>query len=441
MDWFGRANIEFTHAASPLQLQLNKATTAGQANGKTTTDLAQICRDSTPVCQLNPLLFNGHLQTMWTAVAQSAPEIYYRRRIFDADHATYNGTFAVDFAVPPFKVPAPDPKLPQPLPPRTAFFEEGAFADIGSDDSRPMLLVLHGLSGGSYEVYLRHCLLPLLDSVDEPWEIAVVNSRGCAGSSITSGVLFNARATWDLRQVVLWAREKFPNRPLFGLGFSLGANIMTNYVGEEGAGCPLKAAVVVGNPFDLQVSNKFLQHSFLGRSVYETFMGNNMKKLINRHREAIIKHTDLDLDRINQIKTLYEFDREVQCPTWGYPTEEAYYRDASSCDLLLDIRIPFMALQAKDDPIAVAEAVPVGEFKQNPYTVLCMTSLGGHLSWFEPGGGRWHAKPVTQFLHNMATKIDLDAIPRNLMDHNSKQRPGVSFKPLRRKLQIDLSQA
>lgn len=37
-----------------------------------------------------------------------------------------------------------------------------------------------------------------------------------------------------------------------------------------------------------------------------------MKKLINRHREAILKHTDLDLDRINQIKTLYEFDREVQ---------------------------------------------------------------------------------------------------------------------------------
>ncbi len=25
-----------------------------------------------------------------------------------------------------------------------------------------------------------------------------------------------------------WARKTFPNRPLFGMGFSLGANIMTN---------------------------------------------------------------------------------------------------------------------------------------------------------------------------------------------------------------------
>ncbi|ERS95793.1 hypothetical protein HMPREF1624_07868 [Sporothrix schenckii ATCC 58251] len=444
MEWFGRASVEFTHAASPLQLPLKAGAGASPAEGSSngtatqaTTDLAQICRDSTPACQLNPLLFNGHLQTMWTAVAKGAPAIHYKRRIFNADHALYTGTFAVDFAVPPYA----DEHLERDaaLPPRTSYFaDDAAFAGMASDDTRPMLLVLHGLSGGSYEVYLRHCLAPLLDADDLPWEIAVVNARGCAGSSITSGVLFNARATWDVRQVALWARKTFPNRPLFGLGFSLGANILTNYVGEEGAACPLQAAVVVGNPFDLQVSNKILQRSFMGRHVYETVMGSNMKKLINLHRDAILKHTELDLDRINKITTLYEFDREVQCPTWGYPTEEAYYRDASSCDSLLNIRIPFLALQAKDDPIAVEEAIPYGEFRHNPYTVLCTTSLGGHLSWFEPGGGRWHAKPVTQFLHTMAKNVDLAAIPRDLLDVNAKQRKGVNFEPLRRRMQINL---
>jgi predicted alpha/beta-fold hydrolase len=29
-------------------------------------------------------------------------------------------------------------------------------------------------------------------------------------------------------QVVKWLKKTFPNRPLFGLGFSLGANILTN---------------------------------------------------------------------------------------------------------------------------------------------------------------------------------------------------------------------
>lgn len=42
-----------------------------------------------------------------------------------------------------------DPSLPV----RTSYWEEGGLK--GSADQRPMLIVLHGLSGGSYEIYLR----------------------------------------------------------------------------------------------------------------------------------------------------------------------------------------------------------------------------------------------------------------------------------------------
>lgn len=44
--------------------------------------------------------------------------------------------------------------------------------------------------------------------------------------------------------------------------------------------------------------------------------------------------------------------------------------------------------------IAVEKAIPYQEFKKNPHTVCLTTSLGGHLAFFEVGGGRWHAKPV-----------------------------------------------
>lgn len=218
MDWLGRAKIKFTHHVSPLALR--------EKDG-TQTDLLHLCEKSTPPCQLNPLLFNGHLQTMWTAAAKGAPSIFYRRQVFASDHANYRGSFTVDFTVPPHD------DQDEGLPPRTAFFPgdgAGAFEAIGSDDSRPMLIVLHGLSGGSYEVYLRHAIAPLVQG-EGGWECCVVNGRGCANSEVTSGVLFNARATWDVRQTVRWARKTFPNRPLFGLGFSLGANILTNVSG------------------------------------------------------------------------------------------------------------------------------------------------------------------------------------------------------------------
>jgi uncharacterized protein len=37
-----------------------------------------------------------------------------------------------------------------------------------------------------------------------------------------------------------------------------------------------------------------------------------MKKLIANHKDAVLKHTNLDYDRVQQITRLHEFDREVQ---------------------------------------------------------------------------------------------------------------------------------
>lgn len=132
----------------------------------------------------------------------------------------------------------------------------------------------------------------------------VVNSRGCAGSKITTPILYNARATWDVRQAVKWLRKTFPNRPLFGIGFSLGANILTNvrdhcpsltlldanfhqYCGEEGEACELKAAVVCSNPWNLDVSNKALRRTWLGLEVYSKVMGTSMQKLFEAYVDSM----------------------------------------------------------------------------------------------------------------------------------------------------------
>ena len=80
-------------------------------------------------------------------------------------------------------------------------------------------------------------------------------------------------------------------------------------------------------------------------------MGTNMKKLIERHHDEVAKNSALDFEKIRKVTYLHEFDREVQGPAWGYPTEGAYYRDASSTDALFAIRIPLFAINAKDDPV------------------------------------------------------------------------------------------
>lgn len=351
MDWLGHASITFTHSPNPLALKTKEGSS---------TDLLKICEESTPPCRLNPFLFNGHLQTMWTAIKSDGPPVFYKRKIFDAEDPAYHGTFAVDFVV------EPNSGSDSMLPPRTTYFSGEEFGGIASLDNRPMLVVLHGLSGGSYEIYLRHVLYPMIQE-NGGWEACVVNSRGCANHKITSGILYNARATWDCRQTVKWLRKTFPNRPLYGIGFSLGANILTNvgdlpvlisyanmvqYVGEEGSNCQLKAAVVISSPWNLDAGSLALQRTWLGLEVYSKTMGTNLKELFERHADEMAKNTRIDIDCIRKIKYLHEFDREVQGPMWGYPTEGAYYRDASSTDALLAVRIPLFAINAADDPVS-----------------------------------------------------------------------------------------
>ncbi|KAH0846781.1 putative esterase [Fonsecaea pedrosoi] len=307
-----------------------------------TTSFADLCKSLIPSCRLNPFLFNGHLQTIWTVLTREDVPIYYKRRIFENEDPVFTGQFSVDF------VTSPNNDSDASLPSRTTYFTEQEFQNIGSLDNRPMLIMLHGLSGGSHELYLRHVLAPLVG--EGGWEACVVISRGCAMSKTTSSVLYNARATWDMRQIVKWLRTTFPNRPLFGMGFSLGANIITNYLGEEGSNCPLKAAVILSNPWDLHAANLALQRTWFRRNAYSANMGQSMKKLFERHVDQISQNPKIDVGLVRQAKYLHEFDRYVQGPTWGYPTEGAYYRDASSVDSALSIRIPFLAIHAEDDP-------------------------------------------------------------------------------------------
>ena len=343
LSWLlGHARTSYTHHADPIPLK---------TKSRQITTLADLAASSIPACRLNPFLFNGHLQTMYTAVKDPGPPIHYRRKIFQSTHSVYPGQFAVDFVVSKevgevalFEAVEKDVELPE----RTTNFEAGEWDAIGSDDTTPMLIALHGLSGGSHEVYLRETLAPLTAS---GWAACVINGRGCALSRITTPQWFNSRSTWDVRQLIITLTQLFPNRPLYAVGFSLGANILTNYVGEEGNRCILRAAVACSNPWNLEICNTEMQRTWLGLEVYAATMGGNLKKLFARHREQILKNPDVDEEKVKKCKYIFEFDRHVQCPTWGYPTEGAYYRDAQSVDALLGVRIPFLGINAEDDPV------------------------------------------------------------------------------------------
>ncbi|KAF2762563.1 hydrolase, alpha/beta fold family [Pseudovirgaria hyperparasitica] len=359
--------------------------------------LSDLCKSTIPQPFLNPLLPSPHLQTAWNVATPYDTPVTYKRHVFTATHDTYPGTFTVDFVVHTPSVP--DPRLPH----RTSYYTTTEFEAFTSQDTKPMLITLHGLSGGSDENYVKECLRLLTE--DKTWEACVINSRGCAKSELSSPILYHSSATWDLHQVATFLTQRFPNRKLYGLGFSLGANVLTTYAGQQGNNCVLKGAVVCSNPWNFDICSIHLQRTWIG----------NMYSKAMLHKAEISMNQNIDFEKLEQAGDFNEFNRFIQCPTWDYPTEGAYYRDTASVNWLLKVQIPLLAIHAEDDPLACKEAIPYQEFESNSNTVLCTTKSGGHLGWYEITGSRWHARAAAAFLNKLALETTTERKePRSL---------------------------
>ncbi|RHY72845.1 hypothetical protein DYB30_010017 [Aphanomyces astaci] len=175
-----------------------------------------------------------------------------------------------------------------------------------------------------------------------------------------------------------------------GVGFSLGANILLKYVGEEGASCVLTAAVSVANPFDFVVTNLHITHSWFHRLVYNAAMTKNLLKMVfdevkssktNAH-EHLTDHPAVDFARLRQVRTLTEYDLDVSRHTFGYITPMDTHRDASSAAYIKHIAIPTLCVSVRDDPICPHTVIPYDECQSNPNLVLCVTHSGGHVGFF-----------------------------------------------------------
>ncbi|KAL7934769.1 Alpha/Beta hydrolase protein [Trichoderma chlorosporum] len=401
----GRSDVVFHHHPSSLDLT--------PKDGKPV-NWAEVCKNAIPPTYTRPILFNGHLQTIRIILDNPKLPIYYKRWIFHQTDNLFQGQFAVDFAI------RPGAYTEDQSPPEIPMFTEEEFKNIGSLDSKPMLVVLHGMNGGSGEAYLRRSLMPFIHEGEE-WEACVINSRGCAGSRLGSGLLYNARSTWDLRLVIEWLQQKFPNRSLFALGFSMGANILIHYLAEEGKGCPIRAAAICSNPWNLEVLSHHLQSSFLMREIYSRGLTLSLKKYLETHEQEVVSNPDLDQNEIAKIRYLHEFDRAIQKPMWKYPTETVYYREASSVNPLLSVRVPLLALNSEDDPLSPQVGLPIQEAKQNPHVVLAVTLFGGHLGWFQQDGNRWFIQAMYNTLQQFWETIGYDRSAKESLSNKKSE--------------------
>ncbi|KIL00421.1 hypothetical protein PAXRUDRAFT_821713 [Paxillus rubicundulus Ve08.2h10] len=340
---------------------------------------------------------SGHLQTLYCVFGDFSQrdKVTYKRTFLRLKDG---GTLGLDFT------PVDDPDMPP---------------------DTPIVVVMHGLTGGSYESYVRAILAPACRPLSQGglgYRAVVVNFRGCADVPITSPQLYSAGHTDDLRQAMFYISNRFPAAPRLGLAFSLGANVMTRYVAEEGERCRLKSACVLACPWNLTANTKKLSSTYIGRHVYSRGMGQNLVNILKKHVASLARDPGHDVAKAATFAsalsrpTIDMFDQAFtrigggSSPPWPFASAFDYYEYASSHKVLGDVRIPFLSISAADDP--VVQEVPM-DAKGNAWVVMAMTPNGGHLGWFESDDGwgqvkRWVSKPALEWLRATAEDIIRD---------------------------------
>ncbi|KAF8308724.1 Alpha/Beta hydrolase protein [Cantharellus anzutake] len=344
---------------------------------------------------------NGHFQTIWCSLGDfsTVDPVQYTRTLLRVPDG---GTIGLDWVEQPI-TPAEDKPLP---------------------DDTPIVVILHGLTGGSYESYVRAILAKTSAPVEQGglgYRGVVMNFRGCAGVKLTSPQMFSGGHTEDIRTSLLYIQSLYPKAPLLGIGFSLGANVLTRYVSEEGEQCRLTAACVMACPWDNLKNSDKLEKRFINRAIYSKAMGGTLLELFNRNAvelsafpepSAITPHLPilLSLKSPDFITVNSHLTSIVggSFPPFPFPTVQDYYVWSSAHECLETIRIPFLTMNALDDPI-VAE-IPLHKAGLSPWVGMCTTKNGGHLGWFQGGGflGRggppekWNVQPVAEWCQAIA---------------------------------------
>jgi hypothetical protein len=313
----------------------------------------------------------GHLQTIVPARVLRAPFVAYRRTRWD----TPDGDF-IDL----------DAAQPEP-----------------TDARAPVLVLFHGLEGDSRSHYAR---LVMRAAADRGWRGLVAHFRGCSGEPNRLLRAYHSgdseEVDWILRRVA----AAWPAAPLHAVGVSLGGNTLAKWLGERGSEASfVRAAVAVGSPLDLVAGGEALGRGF--NLLYAAmFLATLRRKALDKAarfagaagREEVPAFS-LDTARLRAARTLRTFDDLYTAPVHGFRDAIDYWTRASARPLLKAVAVPFLLLNARNDPFVPASSLP-GAAHVSADVVLDQPEGGGHIGFaYGPRGDvHWLPRRLMAFL-------------------------------------------
>lgn len=253
--------------------------------------------------------------------------------------------------------------------------DDGDFLDINwsKKTTGAFVCIFHGLAGSIDSAYVKTVFNQLEIDGMRP---LFMHWRSCSGEPNRLARSYHSGATDDIHRMVELVKQRFPKVPINAVGYSLGANALLKYVGEQGDNCQLSGAIGVCPPLVLSVgANK------LNKGITRGYQRYLIKQMCEHHEVKRERYPELGLKATTaELDNFWKFDDALTAPLHGFEDVHHYYSKCSARQYLKDIKVPTHILYAIDDPFFTRDVLPT-ESELSSEVTLELSKHGGHVGF------------------------------------------------------------
>jgi hypothetical protein len=264
-------------------------------------------------------------------------------------------------------------------------------------EGSPLIVLIHGLTGCEDSDYMRESARFHLA---RGRSVLRLNLRGAGPGNWLADNYYFAGCFPDIQSVLERLDEPLTKHGIVLIGYSLGGNVLLNWLGQAGSHPSLLGAATVSAPIEpAQACERILQRR---NALYHHF-------LIQRMKRDVLSSCELTLVErrtIEDTTTIFEFDDQWVAPRNGFENAADYYTRTAGAQFVSYIAVPTLMLHAANDPWIPIEPYLGLKKLNNPNVELVLAKSGGHLGFHERGhADTWHDRSIDRFVQSLTRGV------------------------------------
>ncbi|XP_060856645.1 abhydrolase domain-containing protein 2 [Metopolophium dirhodum] len=272
------------------------------------------------------------------------------------------------------------------------------------------VVIVPGICNSSESDYIRTFVNY---TQNQGYRCAVLNHVGALHNvPVTASRIFTYGHTDDLHVMLCNLSEHYPNTKIIIIGYSMGGNLVTKYLGESRHNRPSSviAGVSICQPYDALKATGVLLHWQNFRRLYLYALTEAIKALILKHRSKLLaddikeQYSLIEKDIISAA-TLPELDDAYTRKVNNFKNLHEFYRWSSCLHYINNVKTPMIFINSRDDPLVPEDLlIPIQNFAKSKDNILYMELMhGGHLGFFE--GGFMYPNPIAWLDRTLVTLL------------------------------------